>query len=59
MVTLYWVREDKQGDFNMGQFETREQAEAAIPAAKAELLDQCGEDSQKSEIEAGSWVIEE
>ena len=55
--TLHWVREDSQGDFNMGEFATREEAEAAIPAAKAELLDQCGEDSQKAEIEAGTWSI--
>lgn len=59
MFTLYWVREDKQGDFNMGSFETREEAEAAIHAAKAELIAVCGEDYQKAELEAGSWQIDE
>lgn len=57
--TLYWIREDGQGDFNMGDYETRAAAEAAIPAAEAELLGQAGEEWQKDEIRAGSWSIEE
>ena len=56
---LYWIREDKQGSFNMGSFATKEEADAAILAAKAELISQCGEDYQKAEIEAGSWSIDE
>jgi hypothetical protein len=56
---LFWIREDKQGSFDMGSFPTKAEAEAAIDAAKAELIDQCGEDYQKAEIEAGSWSIEE
>ena len=62
--TLYWVREDKQGDFNMGSFASRAEAEAAIPAAKAELIDQQPGPAGSienlkgvAEIEAGSWVI--
>jgi len=55
--TLYWIREDGQGDFNMGSFDTAEAAEAGIPAARLELLDQCGEDYQKAEIKAGQWSI--
>lgn len=55
--TLYWIREDGQGDFNMGSYPTQEAAEAAIPAAKAELLGQCGEDFLRAEIEAGRWSI--
>jgi len=55
--TLYWTRKDRQGDFNMGTFPTEADAEAAIPAAKAELLEQCGEDFQRQEIEDGSWDI--
>lgn len=54
---LYWVREDGQGDYDMGSYDTREEAEAAIPAAKQELLDQCGEDYQRKEIEDGRWGI--
>ncbi len=57
--TLYWIREDGQGDYNMGTYETREEAEAAIPAAKQELLDQCGEDFQRQEIEAGRWDVQD
>lgn len=59
---LHWVREDQQGDFEMGTFETREAAEAAIPAARLELLDQSQgnlpEDAEhRAEIDAGSWSI--
>lgn len=56
--TLFWVREDKQGSFNMGTYPTKAEAEAAITAAKAELIGQCGEDYQRQEIEDGSWSIE-
>jgi hypothetical protein len=56
---LYWIREDSQGSFDMGTFATKGEAEAAIDAAKAELIGQCGEDYQKAEIKAGSWSIEE
>jgi len=56
--TLYWIRQDGQGDFNVGTFPTKAEAEAAIPAAKAELIDQCGEASQRQEIEDGSWNIQ-
>lgn len=59
MFSLYWIREDGQGDFCMGEYATRAAAEAAIPAAKAELLDMVGEDFQKAEIEAGTWKISE
>lgn len=59
LFTLYWTREDKQGDFNMGSFQTKAEAEAAIPAAKAELMGQCGEDFQRQQIEDGSWSIQE
>lgn len=57
--TLYWIREDGQGDFNMGSYGTREEAAAAIPTAKAELLGQCGEQFQRDEIEAGTWTIQD
>lgn len=59
MFTLYWMRKDGQGDFNMGTFETKALAEAAMPSAKAELLEQCGEDHQRQEIEDGSWSIQQ
>lgn len=57
--TLYWIRPDGQGDFDMGRFETREAAEAAIPAAKQELLDQCAEECQRQQIEDGTWDIQD
>lgn len=34
--TLYWLREDGQGDYDMGTYPTEEAAKAAIPEAKAE-----------------------
>ena len=55
---LYWIREDEQGSYNMGSFATEAEAEAAIDAAKAELVAQCGEDYQKDEVEKGRWSIE-
>ena len=58
--TLYWVREDKQGDYNMGEFSTREAAEAAIPAAKQELLEMSGSEPwMTDEIELGTFHITE
>jgi hypothetical protein len=53
MFKLYWIREDEQGSFDMGSYDSPADAEAAIPAAEAELIDQCGEDYQKAEIKAG------
>lgn len=57
--TLYWIAADSQADFNMGTFASRAEAEAAIPGAEAELIEQCGEQYQKDEIKAGSWTITE
>lgn len=59
MFDLYWIREDKQGDIKCGSYSTRAEAEAAIPAMKAELLAQCGEDHERQEIEDGSWDVSE
>ena len=64
--TLYWTREDGQGDYNMGTYPTKEAAEAAIPEAKAELIRECpgpqvetNEEFTKcrDEIEAGNWSV--
>jgi len=57
--SLYWTREDHQGSLAMGTYATRTDAEAAIPDAKRELLDQCGEEYQRTEILAGVWSITE
>ena len=64
--TLYWTREDHQGSYSMGNYETKAQAEADIPNALAELLGQCpgpvgGIEYAKcaAEIHAGSWSINE
>lgn len=66
--TLYWTRADRQGDINMGEYPTKEAAEAAIPEAKAELIRECpgpqletNEDFTKArdEIEAGYWSIDQ
>ena len=56
---LHWVREDGQGSYDMGEYSTEAEAEGAIPAMEAVLLDQCGEDYQKDEIKAGRWGITE
>lgn len=57
--TLYWIRQDGQGDFNMGRFPTKAEAEAAIPGAEAELIGQCGEEFQRQEIRDGKWSIQQ
>jgi hypothetical protein len=68
MFKIYWTSEDKQGDVFMGEFATREAAEADMANAKTELLSQAlddveGEDQKglmtKSAVEAGSWAITE
>ena len=67
MFTLYWIREDGQGDFNMGTFATETDAKAAIPRAEAELIDQCPGPMIESnadfvrcrdEIKAGRWNVQ-
>jgi hypothetical protein len=57
MFKLFWQSADRQSDIPMGKFDTRAAAEAAIPAARAELLDQCGEDHQRAEVNAGRFEI--
>ncbi len=69
MFKIYFTAEDKQGDICMGEFATKEEAEASIESAKAELISQAlddveGEDQTglmtKSAVERGSWdVLEE
>lgn len=54
---LFWTRADKQGDIDMGDYASREEAEAAVPAALAEMLAQCGESEQAAEIRAGSFGV--
>ena len=55
---LFWIRADGQGDYAMGTYATEAEAKAAIPAAKAELLDQQGDDAGRAEIEAGTWSVQ-
>lgn len=55
--TLFWIREDGQGGYEMGTFATEAEAEAAIPAAEAELLDLSDDDAHKAEIHAGGWKV--
>lgn len=58
MAKLWWTRQDRQGDIDMGEYPTKEDAYAAIDSAKALLLDQCSTDEQRDEIVAGSWSVE-
>jgi len=54
-LTLWWTRADGSASLNMGEYETRSEAEAAIQAAAAELLTQ-GLDS--ATLAKGAWEIE-
>ena len=58
MFVLYWVREDRQGSYNMGSFTTREAALRHIPAAKADLIGMCSAE-MAAEIEAGAFQVDE
>lgn len=65
LYTLWWTRAGAQGSINMGEFNTEAAAEAAIPAAEAELISQlCGGDENTSAeeavagIKAGRWSVE-
>lgn len=55
---LWWIAADGQSSVLAGEFPSREDAEAAISAAKAELLGQCGEDFQRAAIEAGRFSVD-
>jgi hypothetical protein len=67
MVTLYWIREDGQGAYNMGDFDTEAAAKAEIETAEAELISQCPGPHIESnndftrcrdEIKSGKWSIQ-
>lgn len=67
MYRLYWVSENKQGSVLMGEFSTREEASAAVPAADEELLSQALDEEDlaepdglmtKSAVRNGGWEIE-
>lgn len=58
MFVLYWVREDRQGSYNMGSFATRDEALRHISAAKAELMEMCSAE-MAVEIEAGDFQVDE
>lgn len=55
---LCWISQDKQSSIGMGYFSSEDAALAAFEPSRLELLAQCGEDFQASEIEAGSWSVE-
>lgn len=59
MFTNWWVHQDRGADMDCGSFATQEEAEAALPAILAELID--GSDwgqKQIDEIMAGSFHLE-
>ena len=62
MFTLFWVRPDGLGMTPMYSFDTREKAEAAIQAAKQELMDYVDDGRRydlRQQIEAGTWLVQE
>jgi hypothetical protein len=58
LFTVWWLNEDKDADMDCGSFTTQAEAEAALPAILAELIDQCGDDEQEAGIRAGSFHLE-
>lgn len=57
VFNLSWLSADGQRFLDMGQYPTRDKADAAIPGALAELLAQCREDSEREAIKAGTWGV--
>lgn len=57
-VRLVWYSATYQGSIQMGDFDSEEDARAAITWARAELMDQCGSDEQREGIAAGHFAIE-
>ena len=58
MFTIYWIDEAGQSSIEMGRFATREEAEAHIGTAWAELRNQGSEDDQ-TQINAGRMTIDD
>ncbi len=59
-VRLFWNRGDKQGDIPMGEYFSNTEAMLAIPAARAELYENCCADQEERDaIDAGFFSIEE
>lgn len=58
MFTIYWINEAGQSSTEMGRFATREEAEANIDAAWADLRNQGSEDDQ-TWINAGRMTIDD
>jgi hypothetical protein len=54
---LFWVREDKQAELNMGDYATVAEAVAEIPACLQEILSQC--DDEGAVTLAGYWSVEQ
>lgn len=64
--TLFWTREDGQGDLNMGEYRSIQEAEDAIHSMTCHLIDQCpgphADDNEdfvkcRDEILAGGWSV--
>ena len=57
MYQLLWVRQDKQGFIDMGEYDSAENAELAIPRSRLTLIEQCATEEQEHEIRMGTWEI--
>ena len=57
MYKLLWVRHDKQGFIDMGEYASHDEAARAIPLSRGLLVEQCATDEQEMEIRLGTWEI--
>ena len=55
MCSLYWVRNDRQGDVEMGEFETLELAKAGLEGARTEFHENL--DPDETDPDDGDWFI--
>ncbi|MEJ5999713.1 hypothetical protein [Paucibacter soli] len=56
---LFWISANRQASMNMGDFDSKEAAEAAKPAALAELLAQCSSSEDRDGINAGALDVQQ
>ena len=55
--TLYWISEDGQSDYIMGEFATRADAEAARLKTELDLIAEAADQEQRDKIVAGWWSV--
>ncbi len=56
-VKLFWNAMNGQGNIEMGEYFSYSEAMLAIPAARAELYENCMDEDQTADVAAGIFSI--